>query len=57
MVAHSSEETDIITIVVSQFVTNNPLADLLHMRTADTLRKILLNRPNIVIIEVPYQVK
>jgi len=27
------------------------------MRTSETLRKVLLNRPNIIIIEVPYQVK
>jgi hypothetical protein len=48
---------DILTIVVPQFVTGKFLTDLLHTRAADSLRKILLNRPNIVITEVPYQVR
>ena len=48
---------DILTIVVPQFVTGKFLTDLLHTRAANSLRKILLNRPNIVITEVPYQVR
>lgn len=56
-VLESCRPGDIVTIVVPQFVTNSPLTDLLHTRTADALRKILLNRPNIVITEVPYQVR
>jgi amino acid transporter len=48
---------DILTIVVPQFITGNALTDLLHTRAADSLRKILLNRPNVVITEVPYQVR
>ena len=48
---------DMITIVVPQFVPKNPLVNVLHTRTADTLRRVLLNRTNIVITEVPYQVK
>jgi len=47
---------ELITIVVPQFVPKQPMAGLLHARTADTLRKALLNRRNIVITEVPYQV-
>jgi len=47
---------DIITIIIPQFVTQNWLTKFLHMRTAESLRKILLNRENIVITEVPYQV-
>ncbi len=47
---------ELITIVVPQFVPKQLLANLLHARTADTLRKALLNRKNIVITEVPYQV-
>lgn len=43
---------EVITIVVPQFVPSN----LLHARTADSLRKALLNRPDIVIVEVPYQI-
>ena len=44
-----------ITIVVPQFVPNNRLSKYLHTRTADTLRKVLLNKKDIVITEVPYQ--
>ena len=47
---------ELITIVVPQFVPKHQIANLLHARTADTLRKALLNRRNIVITEVPYQV-
>ncbi len=47
---------EIITIVVPQFVSKGWWTSFLHMRTAETLRKALLNRKNIVITEVPYQV-
>jgi amino acid transporter len=47
---------DLITIVVPQFVPKYWWTNVLHTRTADTLRKVLLNRENIVITEVPYQV-
>lgn len=45
-----------ITIVVPQFIPKHRWSYLLHTRTADTLRRILLNWPEVVIIEVPYQV-
>jgi hypothetical protein len=48
---------DVITIVVPQFVPKHWLTTFLHTRTAETLRKVLLNRKNIVITEVPYQVE
>ncbi len=48
---------EIITIVVPQFVPKHWWTKLLHMRTAETLRKALLHRKNIVITEVPYQVE
>jgi amino acid transporter len=48
---------EIITLVVPHFVPQVGWTKLLHMRTSETLRKVLLNRPNIIIIEVPYQVK
>ncbi|MBE0698590.1 MAG: permease, partial [Anaerolineaceae bacterium] len=47
---------DLITIVVPQFVPKHWWTSFLHTRTADTLRKVLLNHDNIVITEVPYQV-
>jgi len=48
---------EIITVVVPQFVTPNIITSMLHMRTADALRTVLLNRQGIVINEVPYQVE
>ncbi len=48
---------DIITIVVPQFIPRMWITQFLHTRTAETLRKVLLNHENIVITEVPYQVK
>ena len=48
---------EIITIVVPQFVPKHWWTNLLHMRTAESLRKALLHRNNIVITEVPYQVR
>ena len=48
---------EIITIVVPQFVPKHWWTNLLHMRTAESLRKALLHRKNIVITEVPYQVE
>jgi hypothetical protein len=47
---------DVITIVVPQFVPKSFLSTFLHTRSAESLRKILLNRENIIITEVPYQV-
>lgn len=47
---------EIITLVVPQFIPKHWWTSFLHMRTADTLRKALLNRRNIVITEVPYHI-
>ena len=52
-----SGPNDIITIVVPQFIPKYWWTNLLHMRTAELLRKALLNRNNIVITEVPYKVQ
>ncbi len=51
------KQNEVITIVVPQFVPKQWWTGFLHMRTAETLRKVLLNRKNIVITEVPYQVE
>ncbi len=48
---------EIITIVVPQFIPKHWWTNFLHMRTAETLRRSLLHRNNIVITEVPYQIK
>jgi amino acid transporter len=45
-----------ITIVVPQFIPKHWWNSFLHTRTAEMLRKVLLQRENIVITEVPYQV-
>jgi hypothetical protein len=50
------KQNEVITIVVPRFIPKHWWANLLHMRTAETLRKMLLNRDDIVIVEVPYQV-
>ncbi|MBN2046624.1 MAG: APC family permease [Anaerolineaceae bacterium] len=50
------EPHEVITIVVPQFVTSE-WRNLLHARTADTLRKVLLTKKDVVIIEVPYRIQ
>ncbi len=50
------KENEIITIIVPTFVPESGMANLLHMRTAQTLQKVLRRKENLVIIEVPYQV-
>lgn len=50
------EPGDVITIVVPQFIPKHAITNLLHTRTANTLRQVLLHKPHIVIVEVPYQV-
>jgi hypothetical protein len=50
------QPNEVITIVVPQFVPKQSITKFLHTRTAEALRKSLLNRDDIVIIEVPYQV-
>jgi len=47
---------EVISILVPQFVSSRWWAGGLHTNTADTLRKVLLNRKEIVITEVPYRV-
>ena len=51
------QPNEMITIVVPQFVPHHWWQTFLHTRTAEALRKALLTRDNIVITEVPYQVK
>jgi amino acid transporter len=50
------QPNEIITIVVPTFVPKEWWSGFLHMRTAETLRKVLRSRNDIVIIEFPYQV-
>lgn len=55
-VEERKEPGEVITIVVPTFNPKEWWAQLLHMRTAETLRRVLRNRQDIAIIEVPYQV-
>jgi amino acid transporter len=50
------QPNEIITVVVPQFVSTQFWTAPLHSRTAETLRKVLLNRTGVVVTEVPYQV-
>ena len=52
-----TKPNEIITIVVPQFIPKHWWTGFLHTRTAEALRKSLLHHENIVITEVPYQVK
>jgi amino acid transporter len=50
------QPNETITIVVPQFVPSKPVFNVLHMQTADMLRKELLSKAGVVITDVPYQV-
>lgn len=50
------QANEVLTVIVPQFVSRSKMSAFLHTRTADTLRAELLNRKNVVISEVPYQV-
>lgn len=51
------KENEILTVVVPQFIPGKWWANFLHMNTADQLRKVMLTDKEVVIVEVPYQVK
>jgi hypothetical protein len=53
----SCQTNEMITVVVPQFVPKHSWTNFLHAQTANTLRKQLMNRKDIVIMDVPYQVK
>ncbi len=50
------QPNEIITIVVPHFVATHRIHNLLHMQTAELLRRELLSTPGVVITEVPYQI-
>lgn len=49
-------ENEVLTIVIPTFTSKEWWSQFLHMRTAETLRKVLREKEDLVIIEVPYQV-
>ena len=56
-IADRRQPNEAITIVVPQFVPRHWWSNLLHTQAAWMLRLALLLRPDIVIIDVPYQVE
>jgi amino acid transporter len=50
------QQNETITIVVPQFIPSKRVFNMLHMQTADLLRKELLSKPGVVITDVPYQI-
>jgi hypothetical protein len=52
----SRQANETITIVVPHFVPGQQIYNMLHMQTAEMLRKELLSTPGVVITEVPYQI-
>ncbi len=56
LIAAKRQDGEVITVVVPQFVTESPMTGALHENAAYWLRKALVTRPGMVIIEVPYQV-
>jgi hypothetical protein len=43
-----------LTVVVPQFIPEHGVYNVLHMNTAEVLRKSLIQKNDIVIMEVPY---
>ena len=56
-IADKRQMNEMITIVVPQFLPGKFFSNLLHARTANTLRKVLLDRKEIVITEIPYHTR
>lgn len=55
MVDAALQPNETLTIVVPQFVPRHWWENLLHTQAASLLRNALLNKPGIVIVNVPYQ--
>lgn len=48
---------ELITIVIPEFIPEEPLAKMLHNQTADLLQNRLLSRAEVVVIDVPYHIQ
>lgn len=55
--AQLNSPTTMLTVVVPQFIPEHALYKQLHMNTAEILRKALLNKYDMVIMDVPYHIK
>jgi amino acid transporter len=45
----------VITVMLPEYIARRPWQRMLHNQSAQRMRKALTNRPNTVVIEVPYQ--
>ncbi|MBI2723669.1 MAG: APC family permease [Chloroflexi bacterium] len=48
---------DIITVVLPEYVVRRPWQRFLHNQSSGRLKKALLDRPNTVVVEVPYHLR
>ena len=55
--AQMNTPTTMLTVVVPQFIPEHAIFKPLHMNTAEMLRKSLLDKYDIVIMDVPYHLK
>jgi amino acid transporter len=55
--ARMNSPTTMLTVVVPQFIPEHAIFKPLHMNTANLLRKALLDKYDIVIMDVPYHLK
>lgn len=55
-IAQHRKSTEVITVVVPEFVPHRWWQNLLHMQNATWLRYALRNLPGVVVVDVPYQV-
>lgn len=51
------EPDEVITVVIPEFITRRWWEKWLHWHTADLLRKLFVEQPGVIIVEVPYQVE
>lgn len=54
--AQDNSPSSMLTVVVPQFIPEHTIYKPLHMNTAEILRKALLNKYDIVIMDVPYHI-
>jgi amino acid transporter len=52
--ASMTSPNQMLTVVVPQFIPEHSIYNILHMNTAELLRKSLIQRQDIVIMEIPY---
>ena len=49
-------DEQLVTIVIPEFVAEDPLANFLHNQTANLLRRQLRNREDVIVIDVPFHI-